>query len=118
RCGGVRSRPRARSGAERSRTAVAPPNAGGTCRRRSSAASPGAATRARHAPNGTIHHRRPLATAGKDREAGGGNQGQPRGPDEPIASIDDLKSRRDGAAGKGLGPLLLPLHVVYAQTGA
>ena len=75
--GAATSRTAARTGAESSRTAVAPPCAGVTSKRRSSAASPRAATRT-HAPNGTVHHRRPLATAGKDREAGGGNQGQPK----------------------------------------
>jgi len=75
--GAATSRTAARTGAESSRTAVAPPCAGVTSKRRSSAASPRAATR-RHAANGTVHHRRPLATAGKDREAGVGNQGQPK----------------------------------------
>ena len=83
--GAATSRTAARTGAESSRTAVAPPCAGVTSKRRSSAASPRAATR-RHAPNGTVHHRRPLATAGKEwwsdiasaqvsREDGGGEAG-------------------------------------------
>src|SRR5207249_524726 len=72
----VTSRTVARTGAESTRTAVAPPGAGVTSTRRSSAASPCTATRARHAPHGAVHHRLPLPTAGQDREAGRGNQGR------------------------------------------
>src|SRR5206468_10839533 len=72
------SRTVARTGAESSRTAVAPPGAGVTSKRRSSAASPCAAARARLAPSGAVHHHHhPFRTGSEDREAGGGNQGAP-----------------------------------------